>query len=80
MCGPPEHTEAHHGEHGGRRQCPDAVPECTQDDRQRVPVLPILAGGPPAVLLAEAVIHVVIGLVIAVLVANAASSALRYSG
>jgi hypothetical protein len=31
------------------------------------------------VLLAEAEIHVVIGLVIAVLVANAAGSALRYS-
>ena len=42
-------------------------------------VLPILAGGPLAVLLAEAVVHVVIGLVIAVLVANAAGSALRYS-
>jgi Family of unknown function (DUF6069) len=42
-------------------------------------VLPILAGGPMAVLLAEAVIHVVIGLAIGILVANAAGSALRYS-
>ena len=42
-------------------------------------VLPLLAGGPLAVLLAEAIIYVVIGVVIAVLVANAAGSALRYS-
>jgi hypothetical protein len=39
----------------------------------------ILAGGPVAVLLAEAVIHIVIGVLITVLVAGAARSALRYS-
>ena len=42
-------------------------------------VLPLLAGGPLAVLLAEAILYVVIGVVIAVLTANAAGSALRYS-
>jgi hypothetical protein len=42
-------------------------------------VLPLLAGGPLAVVLAEAIIYVVIGVAIAVLVANAAGSALRYS-
>jgi Family of unknown function (DUF6069) len=42
-------------------------------------VLPILAGGPIAVLLAEGVIHAVIGVAIGVLVADAAGSALRYA-
>jgi hypothetical protein len=42
-------------------------------------VLPILAGGPAAVLLAEAVIHLIIGIAIAVLTANAVAGALRYA-
>jgi Family of unknown function (DUF6069) len=42
-------------------------------------VLPILAGGAAAVLLAEAAIHIVIGIAIAVLTANAAAGALRYA-
>jgi Family of unknown function (DUF6069) len=42
-------------------------------------VLPILAGGPMAVLLAEAVIHAVVGAAIGVLVANAAGSALHHA-
>jgi Family of unknown function (DUF6069) len=42
-------------------------------------VLPILAGGPVAVLLAEAVLHLIIGIAIAVLTANAVTGALRYA-
>jgi len=42
-------------------------------------VLPLLPGGPLAVVLAEAIVYVVIGVAIAVLVANAAGSALRCS-